>query len=236
VSPSRPSVKALLLTAAVAVAALAAGCGPEEANLSNGKALFVQKCGSCHALKRAGTQGVQGPNLDQAFGPARRDGLGSKTVRGVVRDQIANVRRGSIMPRKLVTGDDARDVAAYVAEVAGQPGQDRGALAQAGLAGAREGKQIFVAAGCGSCHKLADAGTNGNVGPSLDELAAQAAKLGKQRGQSPAEYVMESIVKPGAFTVSGFSAGVMPSNYGDRLEPSQIKALVEYLLRVGKGG
>ena len=36
------------------------------------------------------------------------------------------------MPEDLVTGDDARDVAAYVAEVAGRPGKDEGALALAG--------------------------------------------------------------------------------------------------------
>jgi mono/diheme cytochrome c family protein len=36
-------------------------------------------------------------------------------VAGVVRQQIENVRRGSAMPADLVTGQDARDVAAYVA-------------------------------------------------------------------------------------------------------------------------
>ena len=48
-------------------------------------------------------------------------------------DQIPHPRRGSIMPKNLVTGDDARDVAAYVALVAGAPGKDSGALAAAGL-------------------------------------------------------------------------------------------------------
>jgi mono/diheme cytochrome c family protein len=113
--------------------ALAAGCGrEEEPNVVNGKTLFVQKCGSCHALQRANTRGVQGPSLDAAFAAARRDGLGEETVEGVVRRQIANVRRSSIMPANLVTGEDAQDVAAYVAMVAGQPGEDQGELAQAG--------------------------------------------------------------------------------------------------------
>src|SRR3712207_8473170 len=52
------------------------------------------------------------PNLDEAFGPSRRDGLGEGTVEGVVHQQIANVRRNSSMPADLVTGKDARDVAA----------------------------------------------------------------------------------------------------------------------------
>lgn len=97
-----------------------------------GKQLFVEKCGACHTLARAGTTGVTGPNLDEAFGPARRQGLGEGTVEGVVQDQIAHPLRNSGMPAKLVTGQDAKDVAAYVALVAGQPGEDAGKLAAAG--------------------------------------------------------------------------------------------------------
>jgi len=123
--------------AALALAAAAAiplsGCGRQhDADLVNGKALFVQKCASCHTLKRANAQGVQGPNLDHAFQTARSDGMTEATVRGIVHGQISNVRRDSIMPRNLVTGMNAVDVAAYVGHVAAQPGQDPGALASAG--------------------------------------------------------------------------------------------------------
>jgi mono/diheme cytochrome c family protein len=118
---------------AAVAACLAAGCGREhEPDLVNGKQLFVQKCASCHVLKRANAQGVQGPNLDTAFATARRGGMTEATVRGIVYRQILNVRRGSIMPARLVEGADATDVAAYVGRVAGQPGQDPGALAAAG--------------------------------------------------------------------------------------------------------
>ena len=51
---------------------------------------------------------------------------------GVVQEQIALVRRTSTMPPNLVTGADKKDVAAYVAAVAGQPGEDTGELASAG--------------------------------------------------------------------------------------------------------
>lgn len=122
-----------LAAAALVLALMASGCGREqESDLVAGKTLFTQKCGSCHVLNRAGTKGVQGPNLDAAFGPARSSGLGEQTVVGVVHDQIALVRRNSTMPKDLVTGQDARDVAAYVGEVAGQSGKDAGALANAG--------------------------------------------------------------------------------------------------------
>ena len=38
-----------------------------------------------------------------------------------------------------------------------------------GSASAKKGKTIFKA-NCGGCHTLADAKTNGNVGPNLDDL------------------------------------------------------------------
>ncbi len=129
----RPKRLAALAASALVTALAASGCGrEEESDLVNGKALYSQKCGSCHVLGRAATKGAQGPNLDEAFGPSRRDGLGEKTVEGVVLRQIAHVRKNSKMPKDLVTGKDAKDVAAYVAMAAGQPGKDSGALANAG--------------------------------------------------------------------------------------------------------
>ena len=55
--------------AAVAAAALLVGISGCQLNDSGdnvvaGKQDFVAKCGSCHTLKRAGTTGVTGPNLD----------------------------------------------------------------------------------------------------------------------------------------------------------------------------
>jgi mono/diheme cytochrome c family protein len=119
--------------AALAVLLLAAGCGRAgRDDLVQGKTLFVQKCGSCHTLARANTKGVQGPNLDNAFAAARRDGMTDQTIEGIVYGQIGNVRRDSIMPRDLVKGSSRHDVAAYVGQSAARAGQDSGALAQAG--------------------------------------------------------------------------------------------------------
>lgn len=127
-------------TAGVALAAGAlllavSGCGrASNANLVEGKTLFVGKgtCGSCHTLSHANTHGTVGPDLDAAFANARRDGLGVSAIEGVVLGQIDHPRKGSAMPAKLVTGQKARDVAAYVAAVAAVPGQDAGLLALAG--------------------------------------------------------------------------------------------------------
>src|SRR3954470_24745502 len=46
---------------------------------------------------------------------------------------------------------------------------------------AAQGKTIFTGeGGCGACHTLADAGTNGQVGPNLNKIAAQGAAFIKQ--------------------------------------------------------
>ena len=141
-----------------ALSALVAGCSNKEADLENGKRLYTgalaegqkpakdyQPCGACHALARAGTTSTAGPDLDEAFATARNDGMNKRTVQGVVEDQIANPRKNSTMPPGLVEGDDARDVAAYVAEVAGEPGKDVGVLATIGVK--RDGKPIAAKGG-----------------------------------------------------------------------------------------
>jgi mono/diheme cytochrome c family protein len=203
-----------------------AACGRDEADLSNGKGLFTQNCGTCHELGRAGTQGKTGPSLDMAFRAALAAGESRETVEGIVHRQILHPRKNSVMPPGLVKGDDARDVAAYVSFAAARPGQDQGALAQAGLAGAKTGEQIFTAGGCAGCHQLSKAGANGNIGPSLNDLAEAARGLGQG---PPQQYVQKSILDPDAYVVKGFPRGVMPSFEG-KLTDKQVKALVSYLL------
>ena len=226
-SLARNTAKPLLAAVvAVAVALPMTACGRDENDLSNGKALFTQNCGSCHVLDRAGTQGRTGPNLDAAFRAALARGMDRETIEGVVHRQILHPRKNSAMPAGLVEGSDAQDVAAYVAYAAERRGEDEGALAQAGLAGATTGAEIFTAAGCGACHTLGKAGTNAQIGPNLDELAAEA---GNRTDATPEEYTTESILDPEAFTVPGFQSGVMPA-YEGRLDEKQVQALVKYLL------
>jgi mono/diheme cytochrome c family protein len=232
VSLARHTVKPILAAVVVALVALAASaCGRDEPDLSNGKAQFVQTCGSCHALNRAGTQGVQGPNLDAAFQAALASGMDRETVEGIVHRQIGAPRKNSVMMPDLVKGDDARDVAAYVAFATTKRGQDQGALAQAGLEGATSGEQIFTAAGCAGCHTFGPAGSNGNIGPSLDELANAAGD--REPGTSAEDYVRESIVDPSAVVAEGFGNN-MPAFEG-KLDDKQLKALVDYLLQNGGG-
>ena len=123
------------MAALAVVGAVVAGCGRSSADLANGKALFAGKgtCGTCHTLAHANTHGTVGPDLDTAFAEARRDGFGTSEIEGIVQHQIGYPRTSSVMPAHLVTGNNARDVAAYVAAVAGTGGQDTGVLAQVGV-------------------------------------------------------------------------------------------------------
>jgi uncharacterized cupredoxin-like copper-binding protein len=146
--------------AAVAAAALlvgASGCELKDDgdNLVAGKKAFVAKCGSCHVLKRAGTTGVTGPNLDEAFQQARSTGFGQSTFKGIVHRQILQPARtgqtdpatgkpGARMPAKLFTGEDAQDVAAYVASAVAKPGEDKGQL---GAAGVKRSNEVAKAEG-----------------------------------------------------------------------------------------
>jgi len=135
---SRPALRALVTAAALAAPFALSACSikQREPDQIAGKQAFAKKCGSCHVLSRAQTKGVVGPNLDQAFNQSLDDGLGTDGVRGVVRKQIAYPSRtgiagAGVMPANLARGDQADDIAAYVAAVVSKPGKDTGLLGSA---------------------------------------------------------------------------------------------------------
>ena len=98
-----------------------------------------------------------------------------------------------------------------------EPGGTTTAEEPAGSAEA--GRAVFLAQGCGNCHAFSPAGTTGTVGPNLGESLA---------GKDPA-YIRQAIVDPNAEVASGYSAGVMPQNFGDQLSPEQLDDLVAFL-------
>ncbi|HWV83975.1 MAG TPA: cytochrome c [Capillimicrobium sp.] len=77
----------------------------------DGRRAFSLSCAGCHTLAASNAAGVAGPSLD-AMRPSVE----------LVLDAIANGRaRGNgQMPADLLSGDAARDVAEYVAAVAGR--------------------------------------------------------------------------------------------------------------------
>ena len=98
-----------------------------EANVSNlteaekrGRELFGQRCANCHTLKAANAIASVGPSLDQI-----------RPNKKLVLDAIENGRsRGNgQMAGGLYTGEDAEDVASFVAKAVGsteQPGGSAG--------------------------------------------------------------------------------------------------------------
>jgi mono/diheme cytochrome c family protein len=81
------------------------------------------------------------------------------------------------------------------------------------------GREVFTAAGCGGCHAFEPAGSEGQVGPDLDEAL---------EGDDP-EFVRESIVEPNAEIAEGYQPGVMPQDYEQRLSDKQLNDLVAFL-------
>lgn len=198
----------IVLTAA---ALLAAGCGTggrasSHTDVSNGQKLFTGTCGACHTLAAAGTSGTIGPNLDNAFRGDRQQHFEQSTIQNVVLDMIrlgsGPVAGGTPMPAHLFSGQNAQDVAAYVASVAGTGNAAPSNPAQLGT----DGKKIFQSE-CAGCHTLKAAGTNGTIGPNLDQL-------------KPSEARAEHQVTNGG--------AVMPAFKG-KLSPAQIKAVAAFV-------
>lgn len=78
---------------------------------ADGRSVFARNCSTCHTLRGANAVGKVGPNLDVLRPP-----------KGLTADAIAKGRargRGQ-MPAELLDGQDARNVADFVAAVAGR--------------------------------------------------------------------------------------------------------------------
>jgi cytochrome c6 len=75
------------------------------------------------------------------------------------------------------------------------------------------GKQVFLSAGCTSCHTLADAGAKGTVGPNLDDA------------KPPAELVVDRVTN---------GKGVMPS-FKDQLSAKEIQDVAAYVSQATSG-
>jgi cytochrome c oxidase subunit 2 len=87
------------------------------------------------------------------------------------------------------------------------------------------GRETFTGdAACGACHTLAEAGTTGTTGPNLDRVLP---------GMSEDE-IRTDIVDPDADVAPGFTAGVMPQNFGETLTAEQVDGLVAYLATVSR--
>lgn len=177
----------------------------------------MERCGACHTLARAGTRGTVGPDLDTAFAQSLEDGFGRDTVKGVVHEQILYPL--ARMPAKLVTGQNAIDIAAYVGHAAAREGEDEGALATA----VRRAVQRTATAQDGRLE--IDADPNGQLAYVVSDATAPAGPLdidsrneatiphdiALQEGTSGPELARGETVSNGG--VSRISVDVRPGGY-----------------------
>jgi mono/diheme cytochrome c family protein len=123
-------VRPALLTATVVAVVLglsACGFGKEGISVSkedpnyNGAVLFSTHCSGCHTLSAAGTQGTgnrsirtQGPNLNER----------TETYEDAMFAIENGGFSGAIMPQNIVVGEEAEEVARFVAKYAGQDAEE----------------------------------------------------------------------------------------------------------------
>jgi mono/diheme cytochrome c family protein len=128
----------LVLILAVAIPWLAfrskgdAEAGDQEvaANLKHGQSLFQTNCGTCHTLYSAGTDGNYAPDLDELLAPSGPPEGDAKTVEqtieateGRVLNAVENGLDSSTpgrMPGGILNEEQAKEVAEFVANTAGQ--------------------------------------------------------------------------------------------------------------------
>jgi mono/diheme cytochrome c family protein len=108
---------------------------------------------------------------------------------------------------------------------AGLPADFAAALASADPS---KGPNLVLVNGCSGCHSEDDPTGGGRAGPSWVNLADHASN--RVPGESPALYIHDSIVNPGAYVVPNFPNGVMPQDFGQRLSTEDLADLVAYLL------
>jgi cytochrome c oxidase subunit 2 len=108
--------------------------------------------------------------------------------------------------------------------------ETQASAAGGGASGGTDGKAIFASSGCGNCHTFKPAGSNGAIGPDLDNIVSDA----KAAGEDPAAYVKESIVDPNKVIAKGYQGGVMPGNFAQTLTAAQIDALVTFITEGSK--
>src|SRR5207248_1622020 len=109
----------------------------------------------------------------------------------------------------------------------------------------KAGEEIFHTKGtCEICHRIGQKGTRA---PDLSGVGARAAKT--KPGMSAKQYIIESLLQPGAYivegypnimpkildpagagTVAGFPKGVMPPMFGQSLTAKEYMDLVAFLL------
>ena len=122
-TPARTSTQPRDACAGASLLVGLGGCSLKHptANIVTGKQLFVAKCGACHTLARAARPPTSGRTSTTRT--ARTAPTASRGIQGLVDYWIQYPNSQGVMPGMLFKGQQAQDVAAYVAAVAAVPGR-----------------------------------------------------------------------------------------------------------------
>ena len=122
---TRPRVLVVVLCLAASLVLVACGRselrfpGNPSADVRAGGQIFADKCSGCHTLNVAGTEGSAYNVRDRE----RTDGPNFNARKETTDAILYAIRNGgfsgAIMPENIVVGDDARKVAAFVAQYSG---------------------------------------------------------------------------------------------------------------------
>ena len=115
-----------MLLIALALAAIVSGCGEEgikvakSSKLHEGAEIFNQRCGGCHTFDAAGTEG----SASSPKSMERKDGPNFNQRKEQYEDTLYAIQNGGFssgpMPQNIVTGEEAKVVACFVATYSGK--------------------------------------------------------------------------------------------------------------------
>jgi mono/diheme cytochrome c family protein len=106
----------------------ASGAQEVPAHLEEGQSLFQTNCGNCHTLYAAGTDGNFGPDLDVLLAEAGvPEGEGAEETIEATKGRVLNAVEAGVdsstpgrMPAGILSGEQAEEVAEFVANTAGE--------------------------------------------------------------------------------------------------------------------
>lgn len=93
---------------------------------------------------------------------------------------------------------------------------------------------LFIKAGCPVCHTIPGIqGADGRVGPKLALGTTGPQRLAdpryRGRARTVRDYIVESVLEPGVYVVSGFQDQTMPKWYGRKLSATALDRMAAYL-------
>jgi mono/diheme cytochrome c family protein len=111
------------------------------------------------------------------------------------------------------------DVTAADLEAEAASGEDPAGGSGAAVVATTDPQELLNQMQCLACHRLGSQGQE--VGPPFDGIG----------GRRDGAYIRGSILDPAADVSTGYEqfAGVMPTNFGERLSAAQLEAIVDFL-------